>query len=140
EIHATALVSEDASGARQPRLAAVMPSFDNGGVVLLPDGRMQVTWHLRPGVTWQDGSPFTSDDLAFSFDVLRNPDVSSSGSQITVIRRMDSVEAPDPLTFVMTWKTPFYQALDMGIRNFWPFPKHLLADAYQGDVQAFIAQ
>ena len=30
----------------------------------------QVTIHLRDGVTWSDGQPFTSDDVAFTLDML----------------------------------------------------------------------
>jgi len=37
-------------------LAERVPSLEDGSVVLLPDGRMQVTYRLRPEVTWQDGT------------------------------------------------------------------------------------
>jgi len=35
----------------------------------------QLTWtfHLHPGVTWHDGTPFTANDVAFSFDLAMNP-------------------------------------------------------------------
>ena len=37
-----------------------------------PDGK---TWtiHLRHGVTWTDGAPFTADDVTFTFNLLVNP-------------------------------------------------------------------
>ena len=39
-----------------PVLAAEMPTLENGGVKLRPDGGMDVTWKLRPGVKWHDGT------------------------------------------------------------------------------------
>jgi ABC-type transport system substrate-binding protein len=44
---------------------------------------------------------------------------------------MDSAEAPDPYTFVVYFKEPYYQASALGIRNFWPQPRHLLGEAYE---------
>jgi peptide/nickel transport system substrate-binding protein len=40
------------------------------------DGR-QHTLHLRPGVTWSDGTPFTSADVVFSFEAVFNPKAKS---------------------------------------------------------------
>ena len=31
-----------------PRLATEVPTLDNGGLRLLPDGKMESVWHLRP--------------------------------------------------------------------------------------------
>src|SRR5205085_11352194 len=38
------------------------------------DGRMH-TLHLRPGVTWSDGTPFTSADVLFSLRAVFDPKV-----------------------------------------------------------------
>ncbi|MBM2813106.1 MAG: 4-phytase, partial [Chloroflexi bacterium] len=145
EIHTSSLVSQDARGNRESRLAARLPSFEDGSISLQADGRMRVAWTLRPGITWHDGAPFTADDLRFSWDVLSHPEIpaggsQTSGSQTTVVRLVESVEAPDPLTFVVVWKRPFYQALDMGVRNWWPFPRRLLGEAFGSEKQAFMAQ
>src|SRR5581483_5255920 len=82
EIHTIGLVSADAQGAPQARLAARIPSLDDGGVVMLPDGRMQTTWQLKAGVTWHDGQPFTADDVVFSWELLRAPGLVSPLSGI----------------------------------------------------------
>jgi peptide/nickel transport system substrate-binding protein len=37
-----------------------------------PDG-MSITFHLREGVTWHDGAPFTSKDVAFSIELSLDP-------------------------------------------------------------------
>ena len=56
----------------QPDLAAVVPSRENGGISA--DGK-SITYHLRPGVKWQDGAPFTADDVVFTFAKMRDPSV-----------------------------------------------------------------
>ena len=39
-----------------------------------PDAK-QWTFHLRRGVSWSDGAPFTADDVVFTYDVVRDPNV-----------------------------------------------------------------
>jgi peptide/nickel transport system substrate-binding protein len=136
EVHTIGLVSEDRDGNPEPRLAAALPSLEAGTIRVLPDGRMETTWRLRAGVTWQDGAPFTADDVVFSWDIARHPDLTSSIS--TFYRQVESAEAVDPLSVRITWRTTFYRALDLGHRNLWLFPYHLLGAAFEGDKQAFL--
>ena len=137
EVHTVGLVSEDRSGNFDPRVAARIPSLDDGTMMVLPDGRMRTVWSLRPGVLWHDGTPFTADDVVFSWDLARHPELLSTIS--TLVRVMESVEATDPLTVSITWKTTSYRAVDLGHRNLWLFPKHLLAEGFEGDKLAFLA-
>jgi peptide/nickel transport system substrate-binding protein len=53
-----------------PELATEIPSRANGGVSA--DGRT-ITYHLRKGVVWSDGAPFTADDVVFSANTVNNP-------------------------------------------------------------------
>jgi peptide/nickel transport system substrate-binding protein len=53
-----------------PELATVVPSVANGGISA--DG-LTITYHLRPGVKWQDGVPFTSRDVVFTWKAIMNP-------------------------------------------------------------------
>jgi peptide/nickel transport system substrate-binding protein len=59
------------------------------------DGGDSITFRIRPGVKWSNGSPLTAADVAFTFNLLKQyPDVnnfglpiksvSSSGSQVTI--------------------------------------------------------
>ncbi len=134
-IHSNGLTTLDQSGAIVGRLAVSLPSMDDGTLVISPDGTMQTTWRLRPNVKWQDGAPFTADDLAFSWQVNSDPAV--PGERSAQARSIESVTATDPLTAVITWKTTFYRALQLDLREFWPLPRHLLADALAQDKQAF---
>jgi peptide/nickel transport system substrate-binding protein len=135
EIHSNGLVTNDLTGGIEPRLAAKMPSFDDGTTASLPDGRLQDTWKLRPTIRWQDGVPFTAEDMAFAYQVLSHPDSPWGRSEIFL--RIDGVEAIDPHTLRITWKTTFFKHLELGVREFWPYPKHLLAEPFQGDKSAF---
>ncbi len=81
-----------------PVLAAEIPTPQNGGVSA--DGKT-VTIKLKEGVTWQDGDPFTSADVKFTFDVVMNdanPVSSRAGYDL-----IESLETPDDYTVVITF-------------------------------------
>ena len=42
----------DPNGVRRPMLAETVPTLENGLWRLSPDGRMELTWKIRPGATW----------------------------------------------------------------------------------------
>src|SRR5438552_3252650 len=50
----------DPQGQMLPLLAETLPTTENGGWQVFPDGRMRTTWKLKPNVVWHDGQPFTS--------------------------------------------------------------------------------
>ena len=52
-----------------PELATEEPTTKNGGISA--DG-LAITYHLRPKVKWQDGAPFTADDVIFTYDAVMN--------------------------------------------------------------------
>ncbi|MBV8340220.1 MAG: peptide ABC transporter substrate-binding protein [Candidatus Eremiobacteraeota bacterium] len=53
-----------------PELATAVPTQHNGGIS--KDG-LTITYHLRHGVKWQDGAPFTSHDVVFTVSAILNP-------------------------------------------------------------------
>lgn len=60
-----------------------------------PD-RLQLTFKLRPGVTWTDGEPITADDVLFTFNAQKTPEI---GWQYAESKdKIDHVEVVDPLT------------------------------------------
>jgi len=127
EMHTDGLITSDAT-TRTPigRLAARVPSLDDGSISVEPDGRMRVAFTLRSGVTWQDGAPFTAADLVFTYQ-LGTGIPKSESDPITL---MSSVDAPDPSTFVIYYRQPYYLGALLGPLMFWPLPRHLLADTY----------
>jgi peptide/nickel transport system substrate-binding protein len=80
------------------------------------------TFHLRQDVHWHDGTPFTAEDVLFTFETIMDPHT------ITVRRadyeKVEKWEVVDPHTFRVTFREPFAPALPaftMGI-----IPRHLL--------------
>jgi peptide/nickel transport system substrate-binding protein len=53
-----------------PELATRVPTLGNGDIAR--DG-LAITYHLRRGVTWQDGAPFGADDLIYTWHQMLNP-------------------------------------------------------------------
>ncbi len=70
-----------------------------------PDGKVY-TFHLRKGVKWHDGQPFTSADVKATLDRVLNPATKSPrcGSMLKPV--VASVEALDPYTVQVTLKFP----------------------------------
>ena len=99
-----------------------------------PDGKT-ITLTLRDGITFSDGTPFTSADVAFTFKALYEPSTASSlASGVTVQRKPLQVSAPDPRTVVITLPAPFAPGAAV-LDNVPIFPKHLLQGAL--DARAF---
>jgi peptide/nickel transport system substrate-binding protein len=63
------------------------------------------TFKLREGVTWHDGEPFTSADVAFSYKRMLDPNVSSVSATYAIVDP-DGIETPDDLTVVIALNKP----------------------------------
>ena len=110
----------------QPELATAFPTVENGGVSR--DG-LRVVYHLRHGVQWQDGAPFTADDVIYTWRQLMNPRNDTGSRQgYDLIRRIDE---PDPHTLVVHLRqkyAPFVATFfTMSATTYCVLPKHLLA-------------
>jgi peptide/nickel transport system substrate-binding protein len=93
-----------------------------------PDGRT-FTLHLRPGLAWSDGTPFTSADVLFSLEALYAPNSGAVlGSSLMVAGQPLMATAPDGATVVVTYPEPFGPGLRL-LDNFWILPKHKLEPA-----------
>ena len=88
-------------------LAAEIPTIENGGV---SKDFTTVTWKLRTGVKWSDGTPFTADDVVFTFSYIA--DKATAASTASYTEGVKSVVAKDPTTVVVTYTEPnpnYYQ-------------------------------
>ncbi len=106
-----------------PVLAKEVPTLENGAVRLRPDGGMDVTWKLRPAVTWHDGHPFTSDDVKFTVEALNDPAYNPESTD--GFDRISSVETPDPLTAIVHYREVYAPYAIQFIRGC--LPRHVLA-------------
>jgi len=103
------------------------------------DGR-SYTFHLREGVTWHDGTPFTAADVIFTYEqIITNPEARAGDAanfQFTVdgeVRRV-AFEAVDDLTVRMT--LPAQSAAFLLQQRFFIMPKHkLLPFSVEGGAQ-----
>jgi peptide/nickel transport system substrate-binding protein len=70
-----------------------------------PDGKTY-TFHLRKGVKWHDGHPFSATDVKATFDRVLNPDFQSPRCGGMLKPLVAAVEVLDPNTFQVRLKTP----------------------------------
>ncbi len=108
-------------GTVEPDLATVVPTQANGGISA--DGRT-ITYHLRHGVRWHDGAPFTSADVAYTQRATMDP-----ANDVTVRQPNDRVvhlETPDPYTVVVHLARP-YAPFVVEWNGSGIIPAHLLA-------------
>lgn len=89
------LLTSDATNQPLPGLAVSWQSVD------------RLTWRikLRSGVTFQDGSPFTADDVVFSMARVKTI-VNSPAPYVGATRNVASVITIDPLTVEVKTTTP----------------------------------
>jgi len=129
ELYMQGLVTSGiTTSAPEPRIAAELPSLDKGSAQLLPDGKMRVTWRIRPDAKWSDGIDLTAKDYLFGFEALKDPQTPLPGATtvVNIGPLVEALEVVDDKTFVMQWVRPFYQFDSMGFLTLQPIPTHVL--------------
>ncbi|RIK44798.1 MAG: peptide ABC transporter [Chloroflexi bacterium] len=106
DFHAASLVLEplfnyDPDGNLVPTLAEDIPTVANGGI---SEDLLSVTWKLKEGVLWSDGTPLTSADLVFTWQYCTDPEVGCASA--TSYEGVTNVEAVDDLTVKITFDAP----------------------------------
>jgi peptide/nickel transport system substrate-binding protein len=72
-----------------------------------------IEYKLRRGVTFSNGDPFTSADVRYSVDWIKNP--ANASKQTPYVREIDRVETPDASTVRFISKVP--TAVPPGLQN-----------------------
>jgi peptide/nickel transport system substrate-binding protein len=88
----------------------------------ISDDNLTITFHLREGVKWHDGAPFTSADVLFTYRLYVDPKTPTAYAE--AYRQVAKAEAPDPYTFRVTYTMPYAPAL--GSWGVSILPRHLL--------------
>lgn len=103
ELEAASLVLEpmaryDEAGNMVPYLAESIPTVDNGGVSA---DLTTITWKLKEGMKWADGSPVTSADLVFTWRYCTDP--AGGCAQSEKYNDVTDVTAVDDRTVTVTF-------------------------------------
>lgn len=118
----------DHQGVPQPYLAERQPELNTDSWRVSPDGRMETTYTLRPGLVWHDGTPFTAEDMVLSWRVAKTPELGVS--ELLPSKLMDEVVAVDARTVLVRWNRTFPDADALSGRDWAPIPRHLLERAF----------
>jgi len=84
---------------------------------------LAITFHLRKGVRWHDGSPFTAADVLYTYQVTTDPKTPTAYAGDFL--KVKKAEVLDDYTFRVTYDKPFAPALISWGSAI--LPKHLLA-------------
>ena len=111
-----------------PNLVSEIPSLENGGIS--EDGRT-ITLKLRDDIVWSDGTPITSADFKFTFDMtMADSNAVSSRSPFDLV---ESLETPDERTVAVTFKelyAPWLSRLFAGQSGQAIIPEHILKPVF----------
>lgn len=106
DMEAASLVIEplaryDENGNLVPWLAEEIPTVENGGV---SEDLTTITWMLKDGLKWSDGSPVTSEDVKFTWEYC----TADGGGCAQAEKYIDvtSVDTPDERTVVVKFGVP----------------------------------
>ena len=107
-------------------LCTKLPTLENGGASL-DKGRLRVTFTLRPEAKWGDGTPVTTDDVMFAWQVGKHPQ--SGVANADIYKRIAKIEpAKDRKTFTVEFERP--TAAYNVLTDFRLLPAHIEAKAF----------
>ena len=98
-----ALLQYDGDGALVPVLVQEVPTIENG---LLSEDLSTVTFNLLPDVVWSDGTPFTANDVRFTWEWSTDPENGSIDRASWEL--ISDIEVVDDLTCVVTFDPPTF--------------------------------
>jgi peptide/nickel transport system substrate-binding protein len=70
---------------------------------------LTITFHLRKGVKWHDGAPFTSRDVLYTYRVIIDPKTPTAYAED--FKQVKNISTPDDHTVRVTYDKPFAPAL-----------------------------
>ena len=86
-----------------PRLAEAIPTVANGG---LSQDRTTLTWRLKAGLLWSDGSPLTAHDAEFTYGYACSlPNANCEANNVEAVRAIDDLTLE--ITFAASSPYPY---------------------------------
>jgi len=103
------LITISSDGKYLPDLAESVPTLDNGGVKIAPDGKsFTVTAKLKPNLLWSDGKPLTMNDLAYTWKWATDKDQSGCALCAIGYPQISAIDvSSDGLTATIHFSQPF---------------------------------
>ena len=106
ELEAASVVLEpfaryDENGSLVPYLAEEIPTVENGGI---SKDLTSITWKIKKGIKWSDGSALTADDAVFTYGYCSNPDTGCT--QANYWNDIKSVTAVNSTTVKVEFTVP----------------------------------
>jgi len=95
------------------------------------EGGLTWTYHLNPEAQWHDGEPVTSEDVKYTYERIIEEE---QGLFIDYLRQVETIEAPDPETLVITTKEPSVQMLSIWVPI---LPKHIWENVPEDETTSF---
>ena len=89
------------------------------------DGGRTITYTLRDGLKWSDGTPLTARDYQFTYQRMVDPAVDHPYRQ--VYASIAGVDSPDDRTLTWAFRESFCPAIDFTVIN--PIPRHVFDGA-----------
>ncbi len=131
------LVLQDPLNVPHPYLAQEVPQLNTDTWRLLPDGRMETIYRLKPNLSWHDGHALSAADFVFSWEVFSLPEFAVGAA--SPLSQMEDVLAPDESTVLIRWRTSYPEANAVYDDVLPPLPRHILEAPFrQGGQEAFI--
>ncbi len=73
------------------------------------DGTLDMDMEIRPEAVWDDGTPITGKDIAFTFKVLKNPETNSKSLKPYFDKVMDvEIDKENPKKFKVLYAEPYH--------------------------------
>ena len=95
------LAEYDENGEMVAVLATRIPTLENGGISA---DRTRITWNIREDVVWSDGTPFSSNDVVFTWRYCTAP--GGGCAQASSFENVASVDVVDERTVTITFDRP----------------------------------
>ena len=112
-------------------VCVTLPTIENGLAkpVDLEDGKkgIEITVTLHPKATWGDGTPVSTKDVIFTWEVGKHPQ--SGVGEAESFRRILKIDAKDEKTFTMTVDRITFRYNDMS--GFYLLPAHLERETFK---------
>jgi peptide/nickel transport system substrate-binding protein len=110
------LVKIDADWNYTCGLCAKMPSIKNGMakiVTVKGKKKIVVTWKLKKGLKWADGTPLTAADIKLGWEIGNSANVTVPSKDS--YEKIESISVPDASTLVTTFKEARYDFYQLGL-------------------------